>query len=111
MGKHLEPGGKHPPPHSPYRVKEDKVQRNSWKLGRVKHLHVGKDGQARGATVTLPREGKESYQLQRPRQLLYQFEVSSDNGLKKHDIKLQDLKTEDQVDFQSHKEVSCSKET
>ena len=92
-------------------LKEDKVPRNSWKLGRVKDLHVGKDGQARGATVTLPREGKENYQLQRPIQLLYLFEVSSDNGLKKVDIKLQDLKTEDQVDVQSRKEVNCLRET
>ena len=36
-------------------LKEDKVPRNSWKLGRVKDLHIGKDGQAHGATVTLPR--------------------------------------------------------
>ena len=78
--------------------KEDKVPRNSWKLGRVKDLHVEKDGQACGATVTLPREGKKSYQQQRPIQLLYPSEVSSGNGLKKIDIKLQDLKTEDQVD-------------
>ena len=87
------------------------MPRNSWKLGRVKDLQVGKDGQARGATVTLPREGKESYQLQRPIQLLHPFEVSSENGLKKIDIKLQDLKTEDQVDVQSHKEANCLKET
>ena len=60
------------------------MPRNSWKLGRVKHLHVGKDGQARGATVTLQREEKESYQLQRPIQVLYPLEVSSDNGLKKN---------------------------
>ena len=92
-------------------LKEDKVPRNSWKLGRVKDLHVGKNGQARGATVTLSREGKESYQLQRPIQLLYPFEVSSDKGLKKNDIKLQDLKTEDQVDVQSPKEANCLKET
>ena len=26
-------------------LKEDKVPRNSWKLGRVKYLHVGKGGQ------------------------------------------------------------------
>ena len=71
----------------------------------MKDFHVGKDGQARGATVTLPREGKESYQLQRPIQLLYPFEVSSDSGLKKNDIKLQDLKTEDQID-QIPKETS-----
>ena len=92
-------------------LKEVKVPRNSWKLGRVKDLHVGKDGQAHGVTVTLPREGKESYQLQRPIQLLYPFDVSSDNGLKKNDIKLQDLKTEDQVDVQSCKEANCLKET
>ena len=54
----------------------------------------------------MSREGKESYQLQRPIQLLYPFEVSSDNGLKKNDIKLQDLKTEDQIDVQSPKETS-----
>ena len=77
----------------------------------MKDLHVGKNGQARGATVTLSREGKESYQLQRPIQLLYPFEVSSDKGLKKNDIKLQDLKTEDQVDVQSPKEANCLKET
>ena len=92
-------------------LKEDKVPRNSWKLGRVKDLHVGKDGQARGTTATLPREGKKSYQLQRPIQLLYPFEVSSENGLQKMDLKLQDIKTEDQVDVQSHKEVNCLKET
>ena len=92
-------------------LKEDKVPRNSWKLGRVKDLHVGKDGQARGATVTLLREGKETYHLQRPIQLLYPLEVSSDSGLKKNDIKLQDLKTEDQVDVQSRKEANCLKET
>ena len=92
-------------------LKEDKVPRNSWKLGKVKDLHVGKDGQVRGVTVTLPREGKESYHLQRPIQLLYPFEVSSDNGLKKIDIKLQDLKTEDQVDVQSRKEANCLKKT
>ena len=92
-------------------LKEDKVPRNSWKLGRVKDLHIGKDGQARGATVTLPREGKKSYQLQRPIQLLYLFEASSENGLKKMDLKLQDLKTEDQVDVQSHTEANCLKET
>ena len=76
----------------------------------MKDLHVGKDDQARRATVTLPREGKKSYQLQRPIQLLYPFEVSSDNSLKKIDIKLQDLKTEEQVDVQSHTEANCLKE-
>ena len=29
-------------------LKEDKVLRNSWKLGKVKDLHDEKDGQARG---------------------------------------------------------------
>ena len=92
-------------------ILKEEVPRNSCKLGRVKDLHVGKDGQARGATVTLPREGKESYQMQIPIQLLYPFEVFSDNGLKKIDIKLQDLKTEDQADAQSRKEANCLKET
>ena len=92
-------------------LKEDEVPRNAGKLGRVKDLHAGKDRQVRGATVTLPMERKKSYQLQRPIKLLYPFEVSSDNGLKKIDIKLQDLKTEDQVDVQSHTKANCSKET
>ena len=43
--------------------------------------------------------------------MTYPFKVSSDNGLKKIDIKLQDLKTEDQADAQSRKEANCLKET
>ena len=87
------------------------MPRNSWKLGRVKNLHVGKDCQACGATVTFAKRREGELPAARPIQLLYPFEVSSDNGLQKIDIKLQDLKTKDQVDVQSCKEANCLKET
>ncbi len=34
-------------------VEEDKVKRSMWKLGKVKKLIKGKDGEVRGATVRL----------------------------------------------------------
>lgn len=56
-------------------VHEEGLPRSFWKLGRIKELIVGKDGQTRGATVRVAGRGRNHTTLNRPLQLLYPLEV------------------------------------
>ena len=53
-----------------------------WKLGRIKKLIVGRDGQSRGATVSVASKGRNHTTLNRPLQLLYPLEIDQPPDLK-----------------------------
>ena len=53
--------------------------RGFWKMARVQSLITGKDGVARGATLKVASKSGTPTTLQRPLQLLFPLEVSSDS--------------------------------
>ena len=56
-------------------VHDEGLPRSFWKLGRIKKLIVGKDGQRRGATVRVASKGPSHITLNGPLQLLYPQEI------------------------------------
>ena len=58
-------------------VHSTKQPRGFWKLGRIKELLIGRDGEVRGAVLRVASKGLQATVLQRPIQLLYPLEVSS----------------------------------
>ena len=58
-------------------VHDESLPRGSWKLGRVRNLIVGRDGQTRGATVSVAGKNRQATYLNRPLQLLYPLELRS----------------------------------
>ncbi|XP_065180007.1 uncharacterized protein LOC135810442 [Sycon ciliatum] len=61
-------------------VKEEKMPRGSWLIGRIDKLHNSNDGEIRSATVVLPSKR----QIQRPLSLLYPI-VQAENHDAAHD--------------------------
>ena len=59
-------------------VHQQDVPRGFWKLALVERLITGRDGLARGALVRLPPKSGHPTLLQRPIQLLYPLEISSE---------------------------------
>ncbi|CAB4010136.1 Hypothetical predicted protein [Paramuricea clavata] len=57
-------------------VHEDDKRRNNWKLGKVDILIPGKDGEIRGANVTVSSSVLNPSMIRRPVQKLYPVEVS-----------------------------------
>ena len=57
-------------------VHDESLPCSFWKLGRVDKLITGKDGQTRGATVSIASNGRHSTSLNRPLQLLYPLEIN-----------------------------------
>jgi hypothetical protein len=57
-------------------VHDESLPRSFWKLGYVRNLIVGKDGQTRGATVSLASKNRCFTSLNRPLQLLYPLEIN-----------------------------------
>lgn len=57
---------------------EHNLPRGFWKLGRVEKLITGKDGSVHGALARVPPKNGHPTLLQRPVQLLYPLEISSD---------------------------------
>ena len=53
--------------------------RGFWKIGRVKKVLVGRDGQIRGATVRVASKGRQASTLNRPIQLLYTLEAREES--------------------------------
>ena len=51
--------------------------RGFWKLGRVKELLVGHDGEVQGAVLRVAGKGRQATVLRRPIQLLYPLEVTT----------------------------------
>jgi len=58
-------------------VYEDGVKRNKWKVGRVRDVILGSDGNVRGARIRVVTNGKPSI-MSRPIQKLYPFEVQTE---------------------------------
>ena len=58
-------------------IKDDKIPRSFWKLGRIQEVIRGKDGVARGALLKVAARGDQSTQLRRPVQLLYPLEIKA----------------------------------
>ena len=57
-------------------IHEDSVPRSFWRLGRVKELVRGSDGQVKGAAIKLGDKGKRSNIIRRPIQKLFLLETS-----------------------------------
>ena len=57
-------------------VHDESLPRSFWKLGRVDKLITGRDGQTRGATVSIASNGRHSTTLNRPLQLLYPLQIN-----------------------------------
>lgn len=64
-------------------VHDEGLPRSFWKLGRIKDLIVGKDGRARGATVSIAGKNRRFTSLNRPLQLLYPLEIHHHPDVKK----------------------------
>ena len=57
-------------------IHDENLPRSFWKLGRIQDLIVGKDGQTRGATVSIAGKNRRFTSLNRPLQLLYPLEIN-----------------------------------
>ena len=57
-------------------VHDDGLPCSLWKLGKIKKLIVGRDGQTRGVTVSVASKGRSHITLNRPLQLLYLLEIN-----------------------------------
>ena len=58
-------------------IHEDQTDRGFWRLGKIRELITGLDGQTRGAVVDTVSGGRSSV-LQRPVQKLYPLEISQE---------------------------------
>ena len=57
-------------------IHDENLPRSFWKLGRIQDLIIGKDGQTRGATVSIAGKNRRFTSLNRPLQLLYPLEIN-----------------------------------
>ena len=64
-------------------IHEDNQPRTLWRLGRVKDVIEGSDGQIRGAALTVVTNGKQST-LRRPISCLYPLEVDPQSNVQKN---------------------------
>ena len=82
---HTDPVGvpRAPIPGEIVLIHEDNQPRALWRLGRVKEIIEGSDGQIRGATLTVVTNGKQSI-LRRPISCLYPLEVDSQSNSPKN---------------------------
>ena len=64
-------------------IHEENQPRTLWRLGRVKEIIEGSDGQIRGATLTVVTNGKQSI-LRRPISYLYPLQVDSQSNSPKN---------------------------
>ena len=66
-------------------VHDEHLPRGLWKLGKIKTVMKGRDGQIRGATVKMANKDGREVLLSRPIQLLYPLEVRSQEPTSKED--------------------------
>ena len=93
-------------------IHEDNQLRSLWRLGRIKEVIIGSDGQVRGTTLTVVTNGKQST-LRRPISCLYPLELdpkTSDVDDAPDDDKSQEVAQEDTpADDKSHEDARCSR--
>ena len=74
-------------------VHEEKMKQGQWKLGVIKDLIMGRDGQVRGASVRVISKGKPQI-LSRPLKKLYPLEITGtdlENGMEMTECKRNEI--------------------
>ena len=84
-------------------IHEDSVPRSFWRLGRVKELVRGSDGQVKGAAIKPGDKGKRSNIICRPIQKLFPLETSRVN------TKLEETDTKCSMKLSEQKHDVCQK--
>ena len=88
-------------------ISEDRVPRNTWRVGKVESLIESKDGCVRGAHVKVfSKEGKKPTIIQRPVQKLYPVEADIDLKVKEEEGK-RDIIIESEPHEPNLKERPC----
>ena len=57
---------------------KDEGARILWRLAKVVHIRLSKDGEARGATLHMAERGKKAVELTRPTEHIYPLELTCD---------------------------------
>jgi hypothetical protein len=85
-------------------VHDDHLPRGLWKLGKIREVLMGRDGQIRGAVVKVARRNQQHVLLRRPIQLLYPLEVRDDQAEAVARADKDELEEVEQVDEEEQSE-------